>query len=78
MLAAIDQMLARMAGAKVFSKLDCNSGFYQIQPLPESMLLTTFTTPHSRFCFTLSPFGISSASKVYQKHILCAVTKCVF
>ena len=66
-LPAIDQMLARIAGAKVFSKLDCNSGFYQIPLSNESMLLTTFTTPYGRWCYTRLPFGISSASEVYQR-----------
>jgi hypothetical protein len=35
-LPAIDQMLARMTGAKLFSKLDCNSGFYQMPLSPET------------------------------------------
>ena len=72
MLPAIDQMLARIAGAKVFSKLDCNSGFYQIQLSSQSMLLTTFTTPYGRFCYTRLPFGITSASEVYQKR-MCSI-----
>ena len=33
-LPSTDQLLAQLSGAKVFSKLDCNSGFYQI-PLHE-------------------------------------------
>ena len=60
-------MLARIAGAKVFSKLDCNSEFYQIPLSNESMLLTSFTTPYDRWCYTQFLFGISSASEVYQR-----------
>ena len=59
-----------MAGAKVFSKLYCNSGFYQIQLSPEFMPLT-FTTPYGHFCYTRLPFGISSVSEVYQKRMCC-------
>jgi hypothetical protein len=43
-LPAVDQTLAQLAGAKVFTKLDANSGFWQIPLSPESALLTTFIT----------------------------------
>ena len=68
-LPTIDQMLASLTGAHIFSKLDSNSGFYQIPLSPESMLLTTFTTLYRCFCYTRLPFGISSASEVYQKRM---------
>lgn len=68
-LPAIDQLLARLAGATVFSKLDSNKSFYQIQLSSESQLLTTFTTPFGRWCFTRVPFGISSAVEVYSKKL---------
>ena len=29
--------------------------------------LTTFITPHGRFCFNRLPFGISSAPEVFQR-----------
>ncbi len=45
-LLAVDQMLAMLAGAKVFTKLDVTSGFWQIPLSKESKLLTTFN-PHS-------------------------------
>ncbi len=66
---AIDQMLGCLTGATVFSKLGCNSGFYQIPLSAESMLLTTFTTPFGRFAYTRLPFGICSASEVFQKRM---------
>ena len=34
------------------------------------MLLTTFTTPYGRFCYTRLPFGICSASEVFQKRMI--------
>ena len=44
-LPAVKQTLAQLAGARVFSKLDANSGFWQIPPSRDSALLTTFITP---------------------------------
>jgi hypothetical protein len=68
-LPVIDQLLARLAGAIVFSKLDCNSGFYQIPLLSESQLLITFTTTFGRWCYTRLPFGILSAVEVFCKRM---------
>ncbi len=59
-LPVVEQILAQLAGAKVFSKLDANSGFWQIPLSPASALLTTFFTPYGRYCFQRLPFGITS------------------
>ena len=68
-LPSVDHPLAQLAGAMVFSKLDANSGFWQIGLSPESSKLTTFITPFGRFCFNRLPFGISSAPEHFQKWI---------
>ena len=65
----VDTTLAQLTGATVFSKLDANSGFWQIPLAKESRLLTTFITPYGRFCFNKLPFGISSAPEVFQRHM---------
>jgi hypothetical protein len=66
-LPSTDQLLAQLADAKVFTKLDCNSGFYQL-PLDEaSQELTTFITPFGRFCYKRLPFGISSGPEVFHR-----------
>ena len=44
----VDDTLAQLAGATVFSKVDANSGFWQIPLAKDSQLLTTFITPHRR------------------------------
>lgn len=59
LLLAIGQMLAMIKDAKVFTKLDCNSGFYQVPLTEDCMCLTTFLTPFGRYCYTHLPFGIS-------------------
>ena len=41
-LPAIEQILVQLSGAKVFSILDANSGFWQIPLSDESARLTTF------------------------------------
>ena len=66
-LPAMDQVLAQLAGATVLSKLDANSGFWQIPLSPDSAKLTTFITPFGRYCFNRLPFGISSAPEHFQR-----------
>ena len=44
-LPKVDDTLAQLAGAKIFSKLDANSGFWQIPLAKNSRHLTTFLTP---------------------------------
>ena len=68
-LPAVDRTLGRLAGSRVFSKLDANSGFWQIKLAWESRPLTTFITPWGRFCFNVLAFGISSGSEKFQKNM---------
>ena len=62
----VDTTLAQLLGATVFSKVDANSGFWQI---PLARLLITFITPFGRFCFNKLPFGISSAPEIFQQQM---------
>ena len=68
-LPAVDQILAQLAGAKLFTKLDANSGFWQIPLSPALSELTTFITPFGRFCFHRLPFGITSAPEHFQRRM---------
>ena len=73
-LPSTEETLNRLTGAKVFSKLDANSGFWQIPLSPASRLLTTFITPFGRYCFNRLPFGISSAPEYFQKRMQMILT----
>ena len=68
-LPKVDDTLAQLIGARVFRKLDVNSGFWQIPLLPASRPLTTFMTPFGDIDFIELPFGISSTPKHFQKRM---------
>ena len=72
-LPSVDHTLAQLSNAKNFSKIDANSGFWQIELSKQSTLLTTFITPFGRFCFNRLPFGISSAPELFQKRMSFAL-----
>ncbi len=65
----MDETLALLAGATYFSKLDANSGFWQIPLSEESRPLTTFITPFGRYQFNKLPFGISCAPELFQRRM---------
>jgi len=63
------QAIERKCGATIFSKLDANSGFWQIPLTEQSRLLTTFIPLFGRNCFNKLPFGITSAPEFFQKQM---------
>lgn len=63
----IEQVVADMPDAKVFSTLDATSGFWQMKLDEESSKLTTFNTPYGRYRFTRAPFGIKSIPEIFQR-----------
>ena len=56
-LPSVKQILAQLGGAKIFTKLDANFGFWQIALTKDSALLTTFIILFGKFCLHRLPFG---------------------
>ena len=63
----VDDSIAVLGDSRIFSQLDANSGFWQINLSETSRELTTFITPFGRFCFNRLPFGISSAPEIFSR-----------
>ena len=68
-LLKVDDILGQLTGATVFSKLDANSGFWQVPLAEKSRLFITFITPFGRYCYNKLPFSISSAPEHFQWRI---------
>ena len=75
-LPSVDYTLAKLSGSTVFSKLDCNAGFWQIPLSKESAPITTFITPSGRYHFNVLPFGITPASEHFQKQLEMILQDC--
>ena len=65
----VDEALAQLAGATIFTELDANIGFWQIPLSPESRPLTTFIMPFGRYHFNKRTFGISSTPELFQRRM---------
>ena len=63
-----------MSGASYFSKLDASSGYWQIKVDEQSSNLLTFGTPSGRYRFKRLPYGIHSASEVFQREITSIIS----
>ena len=64
-----ETIFSQLAGAKFFSCLDASSAFLQVPLTDRSSKMCTIGTPFGRFRYKRLPFGITSASEVFQKAI---------
>nr|XP_033948146.1 uncharacterized protein K02A2.6-like [Pseudochaenichthys georgianus] len=65
----VDDLIHDLNGAVVFSKLDLNAGYHQLELHPDSRYITTFTTHTGLWRYTRLNFGINSAAEVFQNVI---------
>ncbi|XP_048252587.1 uncharacterized protein K02A2.6-like [Haliotis rufescens] len=65
----IQDVTSKIADHKYFTVLDAKSSYWQVQLDHDSSMLTTFNTPCGRYRFLRLPFGIKSASEVFQKRM---------
>ena len=62
----IEDVTAKLEGAKKFSVLDASQCFNQVKIDTESSNLLTFNTPFGRYKYTRLAFGVKSAPEVVQ------------
>ena len=63
----VEEIVAKIPDATVFTVLDAKSGYLQMKLDYESSLLTTMNTPIGRYRWLKLPFGIKSAPEMYQR-----------
>lgn len=68
-LPTVEETLAMLGKAKLFTRLDCSSGFHQIELSEESSKYTTFITPFARYAYKRVPFGIVIVVQKYSRNI---------
>ena len=65
-LPKIDEMYAKLKGAKVFSTIDLRSGYHHIALGKSSRAKTAFVTLFSKYEFLMVPFGLAQAPAYFQ------------
>jgi hypothetical protein len=69
----VDELMESMNGAIKYSKIDLKAGYHQIPLEKSSRSITTFITHRGLFRYKRLPFGINSASEVFQHAIENAI-----
>lgn len=65
----IDELLARPAKAKFFTKFDIRAAFNKIRMDPESEEYTTFRTRYGTYKCKVLPFGLCNGPATYQRYM---------
>ena len=72
----LEEIIYRLEGATVFSKLDARSGYWSITLNDESSTLTTFNTPFGRYRFLILPFGFNLSQDIFQERMNIILENC--
>ncbi|KAL6204708.1 hypothetical protein ACLB2K_021975 [Fragaria x ananassa] len=66
-IAQVRVLINRLKGAKIFSKFDAKSGFWQVKMHPDSIALTAFGIPQGHYEWLVMLFGLKQAPSIFQR-----------
>ena len=68
-LPLIDEMMARICKAKIFTKIDIQQAFHRVRIHQDSEDLVSFRSRYGTFKYKVMPFGLTNAPATFQRFI---------
>ena len=68
-LPTVEEVIARVGNAKVFSKIDLENAYLQLPLDDQSKKYTTINTSEGLYQYNYLPFGISSSPGIFQSYL---------
>lgn len=75
-LPSFESFMTKIRGAKIFSRLDLESAYHQVELHESSREITTFITHKGLFRYKRLMFGINSAPAIFQRIIEEMLSSC--
>ena len=72
----VEETIQEMSGGKVFSKLDLNMAYHQVELHPDSREITTFAGPDGLYRYKRLLFGVNMATEKFQQTISQVIKDC--
>ena len=68
-LPLIDEILDRLSGARVFTKIDVKNAYYRLRIRESDEWKSAFQTRYRLFEYLVMPFGLTNAPASFQSYI---------
>ena len=72
----VEETIQEMSGGKVFSKLDLNMAYHQVELHSDSHEITTFTGPNGLYRYKRLLFGVNMVTEKFQQIISQVIKDC--